>query len=291
VHDVLIRPMAAHDVAAAERVTAVGFHELDTRMARRSWPEPEIRSPARSANWVARTHHLLATDPGGSWVAERDGELLGVAVSFVREKMWLLASYAVVPGAQGLGLGRALLAPALEHGRGCLRGMLNASSDPKALRRYHDAGFVLHPQMFLRGLPDRTQIPVVDHVREGAPHDVELLDSVDRQTRGAAHGVDHEILMQQSRLVVSQTRSAQGYAYVGNGTTLLAATDRRTASRLLWEAIASADGEVMVGHVTAENGWAVDVGFAARLELHQEGFLALRGMKPPKPYLSHGAMM
>jgi hypothetical protein len=100
-------------------------------------------------------------------VAERDGELLGVVVSFVREKMWLLASYAVVPEAQGLGLGKAVLAPALDHGRGCLRAMLNASSDPKALRRYHDAGFRLHPQMFLRGTPDRSRIPVVEHVREG----------------------------------------------------------------------------------------------------------------------------
>jgi hypothetical protein len=224
-------------------------------------------------------------------VAERDDELLGVAVSFVREKMWLLASYAVVPGAQGLGLGKALLAPALDHGRGCLRAMLNASSDPKALRRYHQAGFTLHPQMFLRGTPDRTQIPVVERVREGSESDIDLMDSVDRRTRGAAHGVDHEVLMRQFRLVVSETSSAQGYAYLDQGVGLLAATDRRTASRLLWEAIASSQGELVVGHVTPENSWAVDVGLAARLELYQEGYLGLRHMRPPQPYLSHGALM
>jgi GNAT superfamily N-acetyltransferase len=291
VGDVLIRPMAADDVPGAERVTAAGFHELDTRMFRRSWPEPEPRSAERGANWVARVRHLLATDPGGSWVAERDGELLGIAVSFVREKMWLLASYAVVPGSQGLGLGKAVLAPALEHGRGCLRGMLNASSDPKALRRYHAAGFTLHPQMFLTGTPDRSRIPVVEHVREGSLDDVDLMDSVDRRTRGAAHGPDHELLVQQFRLVVCETSSAQGYAYVDRGASVLAATDRRTASMLLWESIASADDDVMVGHITPENSWAVDVGLAARLELHQEGYLGLRNMKPPKPYLAHGALM
>ena len=133
--------MTTDDVAAAERVTAIGFHELDTRMFRRSWPDPQLRPPERSAHWVRRTQHLLSTDPGGCWVAEDGSDLLGVVVSFVREKMWLLASYAVVPGAQGLGLGRALLAPALEHGRGSLRGMLNASNDPRAVRRYHEAGF------------------------------------------------------------------------------------------------------------------------------------------------------
>jgi GNAT superfamily N-acetyltransferase len=129
--------MTTDDVARAERVTAIGFHELDTRMFRRSWPDPQLRPPERSAHWVRRTQHLLSTDPGGCWVAEDGSDLLGVVVSFVREKMWLLASYAVTPGAQGLGLGRALLAPALEHGRGSLRAMLNASSDPRAVRRYH----------------------------------------------------------------------------------------------------------------------------------------------------------
>jgi len=282
--------MTAEDVAAAERVTAIGFHELDTRMFRRSWPDPQLRPPDRSAAWVRRTRHLVATDPGGCWVAERDAELLGVVVSFVREKMWLLASYAVVPGAQGLGLGRALLAPALEHGKGSLRGMLNASNDPKAVRRYHDVGFRLYPQMFLRGKPDRSTIPVVEKVREGSATDIELMDSVDRGTRGAAHGPDHEILLEQYRLVVSDTSTGQGYAYLDDGVALLAATDRRTAARLMWEAIASSD-DVLIGHITPENGWAVDVGLAARLELHQEGYQALRHMRPPKPYLPHGALM
>jgi acetyltransferase (GNAT) family protein len=240
---------------------------------------------------VHRARHLIGTDPGGCWVAERDDELLGIVISFVREKMWLLASYAVVPGSQGLGLGRALLAPALDHGRGCLRAMLNASSDPKALRRYHAAGFTLHPQMFLRGDPDRSTIPALgSKVREGTPSDFDLMDSVDRQTRGAAHGPDHEVLMQQFRLVVSDTSTGSGYAYLDGGTALLAATNRRTAARLLWEAIGSSD-DVLIGHITPGNSWAVDVGLAARLELHQEGFLALRHMRPPTPYLPHGALM
>lgn len=282
--------MTVDDAARAERVTAIGFHELDTRMFRRSWPDPQIRPPERSAHWTRRVRHLVTTDPGGCWVAEREEEVLGVVVSFVREKMWLLASYAVLPEAQGLGLGKALLQPALEHGRGCLRGMLNASSDPKALRRYHAAGFTLHPQMFLRGTPDRSQLPVVQHVREGSLNDVDLMNSVDRRTRGAAHGPDHELLLQQYRLVVAESSSAQGYAYLDGGPTLLAATDRRTASMLLWESLATSD-DVLVGHITAENAWAVDVGMAARLDVYQEGYLGVRQMKPPKPYLSNGALL
>jgi GNAT superfamily N-acetyltransferase len=291
VGDARIRPMTVDDVPLAERVTAIGFHELDTRMFRRSWPEPELRPADRAGRWIARTEHLIGTDPGGCWVAELDGELLGVAVSFVREKLWLLASYAVVPEAQGLGLGKALLAPSLEHGRGCLRGMLNASSDPRALRRYHDAGFRLYPQMFLWGRPDRSQLPVVEHVREGTESDIDLMDSLDRRTRGAAHGVDHQVLIRQLRLVVTETSSGQGYAYLDHGVALLAASDKRAASRLMWEAIASTEGDIRSGHITPENSWAVDVGLAARLELHQEGFAGLRHLRPPTPYLPHGALM
>ena len=44
-------------------------------------------------------------------------------------------------------------------------------------------------------------------------------------------------------------------------------------------------------HVTAANQWVLDVGFAARLELHQEGYLGLRGMKPPAPYVHNGALL
>ena len=165
-------------------------------------------------------------------MAERDGAMVGFATSFTRELMWILASFAVRPGLQGGGIGRALLEPALHHGRGCLRGMLNASEDPKATRRYRAAGFTLHPQMFLRGTVDRSVLPVVEHVREGSEGDIDLMDSIDRRTRGAAHGSDHLVLMEGFRLLVTDRPAGSGYAYVrpDGSPVLLAATDRRTAT-------------------------------------------------------------
>jgi len=297
VDEVLLRPMRVEDVPVAERLSAESFHELDVRHHRPGLPEPELRPPARAGTWIARTTHLLGTDPGGCWVAEVDGALVGFATSFVRELTWCLATYAVRPGLQGRGLGKRLLDAALEHGRGCLRGMLSASSDPRAVRRYRLAGFSLHPQMFLAGTVDRSAIPLVglgdDKVRAGGPGDVDLLDSLDRRTRGAAHGPDHALMLASWRLLVSDTRTGSGYAYVApDGTlALLAASDRRTATRLLWTVLADSTGEVLVPHLTAANEWALDVGMAARLELHQEGYLGLRGMKPPAPYVHHGALL
>jgi GNAT superfamily N-acetyltransferase len=297
--DVLIRPMRDEDVPVVERLSSTTYLDLDLRTVPRSWPEPEGRSPGRAEKWVERTRRLLVTDAGGCWVAELEAddgvEIVGYATSLTRELMWVLSSYGVRPGLQGRGIGRQLLEAATHHGRGCLRAMLSASRDPLAVRRYHQAGFTMHPQMYLTGRVDRSVLPVLEKTREGGAGDVDLMNSVDRQTRGAAHLGDHEVLLGQYRLVVSDTSTGSGYVYVdGTGSPqLLAATNRRTATRLLWEALASSDPlvNVDIAHVTAANSWAVDVGMATRMELHTSGYLALRGMKPPTPYLHHGSLL
>ena len=292
----IIRPMTDSDVPAAERLSDEGFYELDVRMQTASSPPPERRDSGRAERWSERTRHFLRTDAGGCWVAEDETGLVGFATSFVRDTTWCLATYVVRPGLQGRGIGRALLDAAMQHGRACLHGMLSASTDPKALRRYHQAGFALHPHMRLTGEPDRSAIPVVEKVRDGSAGDIDLANSVDRQVRGAAHGPDHEYLLEHHRMLVSDSTTGSGYAYLGHRemvVVLLAATNRRTATRLLWAALADAPAEerLTIPHVTAANGWAIDVGMAARLDLHQDGYLALRGMNPPAPYLHHGALL
>ncbi len=293
--DYFVRPMTAADVPAVERLTAEACLDAAVRTRRVGWPEPERRTEQDSTMWRRRVEHLVHTDPRGCWVAEDTSGVLGTAVSSRRELTWLLASYAVRPGLQGRGVGRQLLEASLGYGAGCLRGMLASSDDPLALRRYRLAGLTLHPSMLLRGTVLRAAIPIVERVREGSVGDVDLMDSVDRRVRGAAHGPDHVLLAGLYRLVVVDRPTGSGYAYVapGGGTYLLAATNRRTATSLLWEALAasSPDEPVTVRHLTAVNEWAVDVGMAARLQLWTDGYLGLRGMKPPAPYLHSGQLL
>lgn len=280
----------------AERLSAEAFLEVDRATSPASpatGRAPALRSPDRARDWVERTLHLLGTDPGGCWVAEDGGEQVGFATSAVREKLWLLATYAVRPGRQGRGIGKPLLEAALHHGRGCLRGMLSASADARAVRRYRLAGFSLHPQMTLSGTVDRSALPVVEKVREGSVGDVDLMDSLDRRTRGAAHGVDHTHMLARWRCLVTDTTTGSGYAYVGaeGRLALLAADNRRAATRLLWAVLADGPPDTAVPHLTAANEWALDVGLAARLDLRTEGYLALRGMAPPTPYVHNGALL
>ena len=286
--------MRPEDVPAAERLSSEGFYEVDLRLARRGDPDPEPRSPERGSQWVERTLHLVRTDPGGCWVAEVDGEMVGFATSFNRELMWILASYVVRPGLQGQGIGKALLAAALHHGRGCLRGMLSASADPKAIRRYRAAGFSLHPQMHLTGSVDRAAIPVVEKVRDGSASDFELMDSIDRRVRGAAHGPDHALAARRCSGWSSPTPRPAAATPTTPPTGCPRCSRRPTGVRrpgCCGSASPRSGDSVLVPHVTAANEWAIDVGLAARLDLVQNGYLALRNMRPPAPYLHHGSLL
>jgi GNAT superfamily N-acetyltransferase len=54
-------------------------------------------------------------DPGGFWVAENDGDLVGAAFSWSCGDLWFLAELFVSPTMQGSGLGRELLQRTLRH--------------------------------------------------------------------------------------------------------------------------------------------------------------------------------
>lgn len=287
--DYLLRPMTQSDVPEAEGVSAEAFADLERRTRRAGSPEPKARTAAEAAQWRERVAHLVASDPRGCWVAEDRGGILGAAVSSKRDLTWLLAVYVVRPGVQGRGVGRQLLEAALGYGSGCLRAMVAATDDASAARRYRLAGLTLHPTMLLSGLVPRAALPVIERVRGGSTGDIDLMNSVDRQVRDSAHGRDHELLLRTHRLVVTDRVVGSGYAYVapGGGPYLLAATSRRAAAELLWETLAASDPDtpVTVTHVTPVNEWALDVGMACRLRVGTRGYLALRGMKPPTPYL------
>ncbi|MFF2145314.1 GNAT family N-acetyltransferase [Kitasatospora sp. NPDC058190] len=276
----------AEDAEVVQELSFAAFTEPTTA------PAPSEPTPLQ----LARTRHLARTDPGGCWLAESGGEAVGVVLSMRREGLWTPSLFAVRPSAQGKGVGRLLLERATAHARGCLRGMVCASS-PAAARRYRLAGFTLHPAMRLTGRVDRNGLidPGDIPVHRGNATQLHLLDSVDRRLRGSAHGPDHELMLGHfEELLVADALAGSGYCYRDGGTVrLLAATSKRIAARLLREALARVPDGVgaRVEYLTAEQEWALDVGLEVGLTPETGGFVGVRGMRPPSPYLPSGAFL
>ncbi|QMU75849.1 GNAT family N-acetyltransferase [Streptacidiphilus sp. PB12-B1b] len=291
----ILRPVrdSASDARAVTEVSRAAFTAMEESLG----AAPLAWTPAGVAVAEARTRHLAVSDPGGCWLAEEGGQPVGVALALRREGLWGLSLFCVLPSAQGKGLGRLLLDHAAAYGRGCLRGMVVAPPDPRAARRYHAAGFRLHPTMEFRGQVDRPALPDADGipVHLGDASHRPLLDSVDRRVRGGAHAEDHPMLLRAcEELLVVDTLAGSGYCYrEGGRIVLLAATSRRLAARLLTEALIRVPTgvEAVVSHATGEQEWAVDVCLAAGLSVGSRGYLALRGMRPPAPYLPSDAYL
>lgn len=296
--------MRSGDLPSAERASAVTFLEGGRLTRRVSDPEPELRSGAAAAQWIDRMGFFLAVDPGGCWVAvEGDeamgdehlgdevdtGEVVGFAISQNRDRVWFLATYGMLPCRQGAGIGRRLMDAVLAHADG-RPGLFSSTVHPGATRRYRSAGFSLHPQMRMVGTVDRATLPAVTGLDDGHAGDFEWMDRLDRELRGAGHGPDHPYMLRSLRPVVSRAQGRRGYVWIDDQgrAVLLAAEREQTAQQLLWEALAASQGRTLVNCITTANQWAVDVGLAARLDIGQEGYLALRDMGEPAPYLASG---
>lgn len=99
-----------------------------------------------------RLRRLLATDPGGAWVAERGGEVVGGPLALLREGLWGLSLLFTDPSAQGEGIGRELLARAWAYGVGARGRLILSSVDPRL-------GLAMHPSVAAMGVCRGSQRP------------------------------------------------------------------------------------------------------------------------------------
>jgi GNAT superfamily N-acetyltransferase len=280
-----VRPLEASDIDAVHDVTVDAFQDLNRRFGE----PPEPAGPIISAR--VRMRRLLATDPGGAWVAESGGEIVGCSLALMREGVWGLSLLVVSPRAQSSGVGRELLARAHEYGAGARGRIVLASRDPRALRSYARLGLQVHPALAARGRPRRATPP--PEVRRGTAADLPLTVDVDRAVRGAAHGDDIVALLETGgdMLVLPE----RGYAVVRDGVVRqLAARDDDAAATLLRACLAGAGArEASVEWITSAQGWALEPCLEAGLELRTDlGAIFLAGdVGPFSPYLPSGAYL
>ena len=279
-----LRPMRTEDVEEVHDLSVLTFEALN---ASRDEP-PEPRPDPTMAH--IRYRHLVSTDPGGAWVAEHQGAIVGCALALRREDVWGLSLLIVRPDMQSSGTGGELLRRANEYAKGARGRIIMASMDPRALRAYFRLGLDLHPALCAQGTP---KVADPGGVREGDEADVPLTEAVDRHVRGAAHGPDIGALLQMGQtLLVAPDR---GYAVVGPGGSvrLLAAFDDEAAGDLLRAALARADGDVTVECLSARQQWAIAVCVDAGLRLKEGPTAIFLGgdVGPFTPYLPSGAFL
>ena len=289
-----LRPMTADDIEPYRALSGRAFSVLD---AQRSAFDPWITPSPEPTAARLRFEHLLKTDAGGSWIAvDGGGKVIGGAVALVREGVWGLSSLAVEPDLQSAGMGRALLAKALEYGGGGERGaIIVASSDSRALRAYTRAGFDLLPAIKAAGPPRRDRAPdPPDWVRPARPADFAAMAATSRSVRGASYAADFPTMYVTSDLHVAAD-GERGFAWHRLGTLqLLVASDEQAAQALLWAALAGTPEGVNadVSFLTAQQQWAFPVVLDAGLHLTPDGAVMVRGdLGPLAPFKPSGAYL
>jgi GNAT superfamily N-acetyltransferase len=281
--DVEIRPMRDEDVVDADRVC------LDVLYTTFSG-EDEV---ARAARQHARIRHLLDTDPGGSWVAERDGRVEGVALALIREGVWGFSLFGVAEALQGCGVGRELFGRCWAYGEAARGHIVLSTTDPRAMGTYARTGLPIRPCVAAAGIPDLERAPDVDDVVDAGDAGLPLADAIGRELRGAGHGRDLPVPMAHgARLVVFEDR---GFAVVrGGNLIMLGARDAQAAQHVLWAVFVGAGpgATVNVDFLTAGQDWALPVCLDARLALSPDGPMFAGGsLGSLSPYIPSGAYL
>jgi len=264
---ITVRPMALEDLEAAMDVSARAF-ELD------------IAAPHARDRWRERVLYTFRTDPAGAFVAEADGEIVGVAEALVRERLWVLSLLTVDPGRQSGGAGRGLFEAALGYGPADGPGLIVASDDPRALRLYGGAGFSPIPTFNAFGVVDPARFGRPDPEIELVPADeVESLAQVAREVRGAP--LTRELHYARSRGETIFRLADRGFVVAtrGEGIWSLAARDAQSATRLLRRGLAHAAGAdpIRIRWITESQGWAIAAASEAGMQISPYGALFVRG--------------
>ena len=286
VSDIELRPMLEADLLRADEVWARAF-ATSTEFPQRTEP----LSLSELAQNLDRRRHLLTHDPEGSFVATSAGLVVGLAQGHRRGDTYGLAMLAVDPAFQDRGIGRALLDRALTYASGARAQYIFSSSDPRALHRYVQAGFFLHPTVRITPRDDMAR-PTSAAVRVSTNSEVDLdaVDAIDQAVRDTTRRPDVQFwLRNETQLLIHE---AGGYAFL-NPTRLVAlgATSDEIAAELLHSVLGGYPDGVKrsLGWVVQDQQWAIVQATNDKATIEVHGAMMTRGLTVlPRPYLPNG---
>jgi GNAT superfamily N-acetyltransferase len=230
---IIYRPAREDELAAAQTLTAASINDLTQRhgfgaIATARTPEFQIFS--------------LRDDPGGLWIAEQDGRMVGSAFSWCCERLWFLAELFIAPELQGRGIGQGLLSRALAHADKCnadVKALIALAFNTTSQALYIRHGFFPQMPIYLFGAKRETLragAAPLDSVPLTAEH-LPALAEIDRRVLGAARDKHHRFLMSDATMTGVLLRDGgkvAGYAYVNTaghiGPLAVAAPEMMTAA-------------------------------------------------------------
>lgn len=211
---VTIRPATPADSAPTYEVLIDAIDHLERS---RGWPHT-TRPAAAPPRFLGFRVNALTNDPGGFWVAEADGGLVGFGIAVQREHVWYLAALHVRPAYQSRGVGTEIVRRALQIAPpGSLLTVGADARTPVSNALY--GRFGMFPEMTLlelSGPAGPAQAGETGLLKPGAPAANDLA-SIDRAVLGYARLQDHAFWGSVPNLrgcTVAREGRAVGYAYV-----------------------------------------------------------------------------
>jgi GNAT superfamily N-acetyltransferase len=210
---IVYRAPTEAEISRAGRVFLTSVFDL---AARNGQPAPQHLTPEVVDLLQG---HIFRT--GIFEVAEDDGQFLAVCHAIVRDRLWFLSGFWVLPEHQGHKIGGPLLRRVFEEGkrRGATTAFTWSSVDHTAMATYMKMGMLPGFQMLtfsgaLENPPDRPPGYQVE------PLHAQVAASIDGEVRGTRRDLDHAFWLSgqaTAREVKNGGRTA-GYFYAGNGT-------------------------------------------------------------------------
>lgn len=215
---VMYRPAREQELDKAEELVVRSINELTQR---HGFGAMASLRPAHFQTFSLRD------DPGGLWVAEDDGEILGFTFSWVCDDLWFLAELFVAPGQQGRGIGNALLTRALAHAE--QNKVIHKALITFAFNTVSQGLYIRHgllprlPLNFFRVTREHLVTRLQDTQVRCEPlqaADLQTLADIDAHALGISREKHHRHLMADSAMkgvMLHAGNNCIGYVYVNSG--------------------------------------------------------------------------
>lgn len=167
-------------------------------------------------------------DPGGFWIAEEDGEIVGSAFSWVCGDLWFLAELFIVPRMQGSGIGRELLRRSLRHADQSgakTRALITFTFNTVSQGLYVRHGMLPRLPVYMfkvdrKALPNAGSGAGVEFRRANASEShLATFAALDRSALGVSRAKHHAYLLNDSAMrgfLLYEDGDCIGYAYVAS---------------------------------------------------------------------------